>query len=135
VRSPWPLCWPRSQIDLQVATAADIITDAVGPRQTPAWLTLIAPNGLNGSTVDTTFPSFLWTAVATHKPVSPWTFQIAVSRSSDACPVMTGLSHRHGLHRARAARDEHVVSLVGDGAAQPRAYAPRANGRPRGDTS
>jgi hypothetical protein len=80
--------WWRARI--RTAQGANVITDAVGPRQTSAWLTLISPNGLNGSTVDTTFPSFLWTAVATHPPVSPWTFQIVVSRKSDGFPVLTG---------------------------------------------
>jgi hypothetical protein len=53
------------------------------------WLTLIAPNGLNGSTVDTTFPLFLWTAVAVHKPVSPWQFSLVISRRSDGFPEQT----------------------------------------------
>ncbi len=80
--------WWRAKI--RTAQGVNVITDAIGPRQTSQWLTLIAPNGLNGSTVDTTFPSFLWTAVATHKPVSPWTFQIVVSRRSDAFPALNG---------------------------------------------
>ena len=80
--------WWRARI--RTAQGANVITDAVGPRQTSNWLTLISPNGLNGSTVDTTFPSFLWTAVATHPPVSPWTFQIVVSRRSDGFPLLTG---------------------------------------------
>ena len=81
--------WWRARI--RTAQGANLITDAVGPRQTSQWLTLIAPNGLNGSTIDTTYPSFLWTAVATHAPVSPWTFRIVVSRTSDSFPVMTGV--------------------------------------------
>ena len=80
--------WWRARI--RTAQGAIVVTDAVGPRTTPAWLTLIAPNGLNGSTVDTTFPSFLWTAAAVHKPVLPWTFLIVISRSSDGFPVITG---------------------------------------------
>lgn len=81
--------WWRARI--RTAQGAILFTDAVGPRQTSQWLTLIAPNGLNGSTVDTIFPSFLWSAVAIHAPVKPWTFQIVVSRKSDAFPVLTGL--------------------------------------------
>ena len=79
--------WWRARI--RTAGGAILITDAVGPRQTSPWLTLIAPNGLNGSTVDMTFPTFLWTAVATHPPVSPWSFFIVVSRRSDNFPVIT----------------------------------------------
>lgn len=80
--------WWRARI--RTALGANVITDAVGPRQTSAWLTLISPNGLNGTTVDTTFPSFLWTAVATHPPVSKWSFEIVISRRSDGFPVVTG---------------------------------------------
>jgi hypothetical protein len=77
------------RVKVRTALGANVISDAVGPRQTSAWLTLIAPNGLNGSTVDTTFPSFLWTAVATHAPVKPWNFEIVISRRSDGFPAQT----------------------------------------------
>ena len=80
--------WWRAKI--RTAQGINVFTDAVGPRQTSPWLTLISPNGLNGSTVDTIFPTFLWTAVAIHKPVSPWNFLIVVTRSSDGFPVLTG---------------------------------------------
>jgi hypothetical protein len=79
--------WWRAKI--RTARGANLITDAVGPRQTSPWLTLLAPNGLNGTTVDTTVPTFLWTAVATHPPVSPWSFFIVISRRSDNFPVIT----------------------------------------------
>jgi hypothetical protein len=80
--------WWRAKI--RTAQGNNVITNAVGPRQTSTWLTLIFPNGLNGSTVDTTFPAFLWTAVAVHTPVRPWNFTIVVSRTSDGFPVLTG---------------------------------------------
>ncbi len=80
--------WWRARI--RTAQGAILFTDAVGPRQTSPWLTLVAPNGLNGSTVDTIFPTFIWSAVATHAPVKPWNFQIVVSRKSDAFPTVTG---------------------------------------------
>ena len=74
--------WWRAKI--RTAQGVNVITDAIGPRQTSQWLTLIAPNGLNGSTVDTTFPAFLWSAVATHPPVGRWNYELVVSRKSDA---------------------------------------------------
>ncbi len=79
--------WWRARI--RTAQGANVVTDAVGPRQTSNWLTLISPNGLNGSTVDTILPTFVWTAVATHPPVGVWNFQLVVSRRSDAFPVIT----------------------------------------------
>lgn len=80
--------WWRAKI--RTAQGANLITDAVGPRQTSQWLTLISPNGLNGSTIDTVFPGFLWSVVAIHAPVQPWNFQIVVSRRIDAFPALTG---------------------------------------------
>ncbi len=80
--------WWRAKI--RTAQGANLITDAVGPRQTSQWLTLISPNGLNGTTVDTTFPVFQWTAVAIHPPVLPWQYQIVISRTSDGFPQVSG---------------------------------------------
>jgi len=74
--------WWRARV--RTAQGRNIVTDAVGPRQTSNWLTLISPNGLNGTTVDTTFPAFLWSAVATHPPVGRWNYELVVSRKSDA---------------------------------------------------
>ena len=80
--------WWRAKI--RTALGANLITDGIGPRQTPQWLTLISPNGLNGTTVDTILPLFLWTAAGIHAPVRPWQYQIVISRSSDGFPVVTG---------------------------------------------
>jgi hypothetical protein len=77
------------RVKLRTAQGVPVITDAVGPRQTSPWLTLITPNGLNGTTVDSTFPVFLWTSVATHPPVKPWKYFFVISRKSDAFPVVT----------------------------------------------
>jgi hypothetical protein len=79
--------WWRAKI--RTAQGANVITDAIGPRQTSPWLTLISPNGLNGTTVDTIVPLFRWTAVATHPPVSPWNFQFIVQRTSDGFRPIT----------------------------------------------
>ena len=77
------------RVKIRTALGVNVITNAIGPRQTSAWLTLISPNGLNGSTVDTIIPTFLWTAVATHPPVAPWTFQLVVQRTSDGFRPIT----------------------------------------------
>lgn len=78
--------WWRARI--RTAQGNNLITDAVGPRQTRPWLTLLYPNGLNGTTIDTIFPSFLWTAVATHPPVGKWSFEILVSTAKDGIPAL-----------------------------------------------
>jgi hypothetical protein len=80
--------WWRAKI--RTIQGTNLITDAVGPRQTSPWLTLIYPNGLNGTTIDTIFPSFLWTAVATHPPVGKWNFEILVATSKDGIPALHG---------------------------------------------
>ncbi len=80
--------WWRARI--RTAQGANVVTNAVGPSATSPWLTLISPNGLNGTTVDTTLPAFLWTAVATHPPVTPWNFVIVVSLKSSGFPTITG---------------------------------------------
>jgi hypothetical protein len=77
------------RVKIRTAQGANLITDAVGPRQTSNWLTLVSPNGLNGSTVDTIFPTFLWKAVATYAPVSRWLYHLVISRTSDAFPLVT----------------------------------------------
>ncbi len=73
--------WWRAK--LRTAQGVNVITNSVGPRQTSPWLTLISPNGLNGTTVDTIIPFFIWTTVATHPPMPPWTYHFVVQRTSD----------------------------------------------------
>lgn len=60
-----------------------------GPRRTAAWLTLVSPNNLNGSTVASTRPAFTWTAPTLYPPAAPWRFTIIISRSTDGLPVLT----------------------------------------------
>jgi hypothetical protein len=79
--------WWRAKI--RTAQGVNVITDAIGPRRTSQWLTLISPNGLNGTTLDTTQPQFLWSAVTTHAPVGPWQYTLVVSRKSDGVAVIT----------------------------------------------
>lgn len=60
------------------------------PRRTAPWLTLISPNNLNGSTLDTPRPPFVWSSPAVLPPVTPWRYTIVISRSSDGYPVLSG---------------------------------------------
>ncbi len=67
-----------------------VTSNAEGPRTTLPWVSLIYPNNLNGTTVTSVRPTFLWSAVGIHPPVEPWRFTITISRSSDGLPVLTG---------------------------------------------
>ena len=76
-----------------VATNAQgdlFVSNADGPRQTLPWVSLIYPNNVNGSSLTTLRPTFLWSAVGVHAPVAPWRYTIVISRSSDGIPVVTG---------------------------------------------
>lgn len=68
--------WWRARA--RTAQGALVLSDATGPRTTAAWLTLIYPNGLNGTTVDTKTPTFLWSSAAVRPPVGPWTYRLQV---------------------------------------------------------
>jgi hypothetical protein len=80
--------WWRARVRTARGTLA--LSDAEGPRTTSSWLTLIAPNNLNGSTVVTKHPTFLWTSAAVRSPVRPWSYHIFITRSSDGFPVLNG---------------------------------------------
>ena len=67
-------------------------SDASGPHATSPWLSLIAPNGLNGSTVDTKRPTFVWSSVAVRPPLGPWSYFLAIVRTIDGLPVETDSS-------------------------------------------
>ena len=67
-----------------------LTSNATGPVRTSPWLTLLSPNNLNGSTVDTPRPTFSWSSPALYAPVAPWRYLIIVSRSADGVPVLTG---------------------------------------------
>jgi hypothetical protein len=62
-------------------------SDGSGPHTTSSWLTLISPNGLNGSTVDTKTPTFVWSSVFVRPPLAPWSYFLAIVRTIDGIPV------------------------------------------------
>ena len=73
--------WWRARVRTALGTL--LLSESVGPRQTPAWLTLVTPNGQNGSTVDTRRPTFTWSSAGLLPPVKPWNFRIFITRTSD----------------------------------------------------
>lgn len=74
----------------QSARGVRYTSNATGPRRTLPWVSLIFPNNLNGTTLGTARPSFLWSAPRILPPVAPWRFTIAISRASDGFVVATG---------------------------------------------
>lgn len=64
------------------------VTDAVGPRRTSTWLSLIQPNGLNGITVSGNRPVFQWTSPTLLPPVAPWRYSILITYSNGGQPAM-----------------------------------------------
>ncbi len=79
--------WWRARIT--TASGALFITNADGPHTTSPWLTLIAPIGANGVTLNTTRRAFLWSGVQIHPPVQPWIYQIFITRTTDGLPVQS----------------------------------------------
>ena len=80
--------WWRARA--RTARGALYLTDAVGPRLTSAWLTLLEPNGRNGTTVDTRRPPFIWSTAALRPPVKPWEFTIRITHTSDGATELIG---------------------------------------------
>jgi len=82
---PGVTIWWRARV--RTARGAIAFSNAEGPRTTSPWLSLISPNNLNGSTVDTRHPTFLWTSVGLRPPVQPWQYELLITRTSDHVQV------------------------------------------------
>ena len=50
----------------------------VGPRLTATWLTLLAPNNPNGSTVTTKRPTFTWTSARIDQSAGRWQYELRI---------------------------------------------------------
>jgi hypothetical protein len=77
--------WWRARV--VTAQGKPCLENPSGPHTTSPWLSLIVPNGLNGSTVDTKRPTFLWSSVTVRPPLAPWSYAIAIIRTIDGLPV------------------------------------------------
>ena len=51
----------------------------VGPRRTPVWLTLVAPDAPNGIVLDDRRPRFTWTSAPIVSPPGPWRYTIEIA--------------------------------------------------------
>ncbi|MDB4908126.1 MAG: hypothetical protein JWO05_2910 [Gemmatimonadetes bacterium] len=54
------------------------VQQVYGPVTTPAWLTLISPEGVNNITVDSRRPTFNWSSARVSTPPGPWTYDFSV---------------------------------------------------------
>lgn len=63
-----------------VTTAAgmQVNSGVTGPRYTAPWLTLLAPNNLNGTTVMTRRPPFSWTSARLDPSAGRWQYEIRI---------------------------------------------------------
>ncbi|MBX9927829.1 MAG: hypothetical protein K2X99_02860 [Gemmatimonadaceae bacterium] len=60
-----------------------------GPRTLLPWVTLLAPNNPNGTTVESRVPTFVWRSPRINAPLRAWEFEVRIIRSVDAFPVLT----------------------------------------------
>lgn len=64
----------------RVASAAgeSAVSAVTGPRRTAVWLTLLAPNAPNGSTLGVRRPQFVWRGAPVASPPGPWRHDLAI---------------------------------------------------------
>jgi hypothetical protein len=60
------------------AAALQVNSAVTGPRLTAPWLTLIAPNNPNGSTVTSFRPTFTWSSARIAAAVGKWQYEIRI---------------------------------------------------------
>jgi hypothetical protein len=54
------------------------ISSPTARRVVPPWIRLVAPNELNGTTLETTRPRFVWRAVRVSDPPGPFTYELQI---------------------------------------------------------
>jgi hypothetical protein len=60
----------------------DVLFSSVQERVVPLWLTLISPNDLNGSTLETQRPRFIWSSPPINDPPGPWLYDLQIRNVS-----------------------------------------------------
>lgn len=68
----------------RTALGQDVLSDVTGPREVPAWVTLVSPNAPNGTTLVSPRPQFVWSALAVASPPGPWTFDLSITRTNSS---------------------------------------------------
>jgi hypothetical protein len=79
--------WWRTVV--RTAQGSPFVENAIGPRSTSTWLSLVSPNSPTGNTLTTLRPTFRWAAVEIFPPVEPWRFTVEVARRADGLVVMS----------------------------------------------
>ena len=60
------------------AAGGDLVVSPVSARIVPPWLTLVSPNDLNGSTLETQRPRFTWQSARINNPPGPWSYDLQI---------------------------------------------------------
>lgn len=60
------------------ASGLQVYSNTTGPRNTAPWLTLLAPNNPNGSTVMSKRPTFTWTSARIDASAGRWQYEIRI---------------------------------------------------------
>ena len=74
------------------ASGQETFSQVIGPLTTVSWLTLVTPNSLNGSTVDTRRPAFVWSSIDVATPPGPWLYDIhIINVATQSATVIRGI--------------------------------------------
>ncbi|MBI1808600.1 MAG: hypothetical protein HYR75_01775 [Gemmatimonadetes bacterium] len=77
------------RVRAQTALGALVLSESTGPRTTSNWLTLLSPNGVLSTTVDTRQPTFTWSSARVQPPVQPWRYHLEVFRTATQASVIS----------------------------------------------
>jgi hypothetical protein len=59
-------------------SGGDVAFSPSSERIVPPWLTLVSPNDLNGSTLETQRPRFIWRSAPVTEPPGPWLYDLQI---------------------------------------------------------
>ena len=59
-------------------STGEVVFSPAAQRVVPAWLVLITPNDLNGSTLETQRPRFIWRSAGIGTPPGPWLYDLQI---------------------------------------------------------
>ncbi len=60
------------------ASNGDVVLSPTFARVVPVWLRLVSPNDLNGNTLETQRPRFVWTSARIGTPPGPWVYDLQI---------------------------------------------------------
>ena len=60
------------------ANTGDLVFSETYERVVPVWLTLISPNELNGTTLESQRPRFIWSSPEISDPPGPWLYDLQI---------------------------------------------------------